>query len=1146
MQSTTILKSKNHLFELPTNLIAHIFTFLPLTDATRVAYFIGWLNKHFQSPMPSLSDSAPAQLYDSVQMTTTCANVYWKSQFDYYFPGLSSTPSQELLASLSPTIKPLLDDKKHSLPVQPVNTSALSIPSYTQSKPATAFYIWKDLFRKTRREMEFPEPLRKLFKKTRSNLLEEIKEMKEPIPLDYFPQIDGSGKSLIHWAQASGNQKILDYFYNIIKAHYQRNIGLATLCSRYMSIGDALYGLLYWVIMCRQGPAELANLQLASNVINASCYLTSADGTVGVMPLHLAILQNDEACVDYLIQNKADLDDSGCIYRGRKYETFLGMALEQENDEIVESLRKSHEENGAASLSVVLKKLMVSAITSGSNKIVDFILSNAKYVNLVNKNSDCAFLESSYEITTHAQLDIACKIIKAGVEISKASVDKHEQSYSLRILLKKAILNQHVELVRAMIDACPSIVNDTSILCNDNHYHRPIYYAMQIGNIAVVKEFLQNGTIEADFFSCDLIVAAAHENLAMFELIFEKLSVDDRYTILVKVIDENKPENSILIERILERHPDLLTYDNVNRPASSVIYAIYTAGYRDLYKKLITQDSALIIENDSLIGKIFERDDQESIQVLQEMKADLTYALVPIVQMSKMDLLQKMVTDSAKANILCYGQPIIHFAASAERLDTLQYLHQQGADLNAVPVPEKNPFFMENATALHWAAKKGHLDIVKYLLENKATLDCQQGNFQVTPLGVALLKNHSDVVNYLLDAKANPALAVNEMAEVGRLDLVKRVVEEYPDQLEHKDYRQQTPLLFAASYGHAELVSFLLEKKADISAATAEKAGDNYGGRTALVWAHEHKHTPVVEILLQHLGKDAVKGIGNNAEAYPELLALAQTVVKKSEGVEEIKAIDEPVNDQKHSGQRTHDLKASISNNHAYSFISEIHARYGIVGDVNTYQNEDGKHVMTVTTHEFKQLIELYRHQSKRLPIEFSPIQNSGNYRLTITDLQYKKIRSENIEIVNTLKIKLECYQRAHQKKGASFFLHPSTEKANSTNKLLEALSTGNDSTTAQKLIKFRQAYTPDVARELGKDRSRWGTYLVKCIALLFSLGARQVTVNPLSVAGKGLTRELNHLIFSKHTLMATERQLVKDDAQQQLRNGPVAKSRFR
>ena len=144
-------------------------------------------------------------------------------------------------------------------------------------------------------------------------------------------------------------------------------------------------------------------------------------------------------------------------------------------------------------------------------------------------------------------------------------------------------------------------------------------------------------------------------------------------------------------------------------------------------------------------------------------------------------------------------------------------------------------------TALQFAARNGHLDVVKLLLANKADVNAR-GRTGMSPLATALAfssgassdaTNHEAITKLLI---ANGAMVTNQRA--GGI----------------------TALHYAASAGLTNVIKELLDRHADINAKDSR-------GRTPLDWAAEHGHMDVVDLLL-------ARGAKMNAEDRAGLMAL--------------------------------------------------------------------------------------------------------------------------------------------------------------------------------------------------------------------------------------------------------------------------------
>jgi outer membrane protein assembly factor BamB len=88
-------------------------------------------------------------------------------------------------------------------------------------------------------------------------------------------------------------------------------------------------------------------------------------------------------------------------------------------------------------------------------------------------------------------------------------------------------------------------------------------------------------------------------------------------------------------------------------------------------------------------------------------------------------------------------------AAREGDLTTIKRLHGEGVDVNA------NTKY--GATALAYACDRGHLDVVKYLIEKGADVNAKDEFYEFTPLGWTLFNDHFDITKALLAAGATGA-----------------------------------------------------------------------------------------------------------------------------------------------------------------------------------------------------------------------------------------------------------------------------------------------------------------------------------------------------------------------------------------------------
>ncbi|MFN7098048.1 MAG: ankyrin repeat domain-containing protein, partial [Gammaproteobacteria bacterium] len=153
----------------------------------------------------------------------------------------------------------------------------------------------------------------------------------------------------------------------------------------------------------------------------------------------------------------------------------------------------------------------------------------------------------------------------------------------------------------------------------------------------------------------------------------------------------------------------------------------------------------------------------------------------------------------------------------------------------------------------HFAARNGHLEIVKLLLDKGADVK-EKNSYGETILYLVAGNDHLEMVNLLLTKGADVnekneygSTALHGAAAKGQLEIVKLLLEKGAD-VKEKDDKGNTALHFAARNGHLEIVKLLLDKGADVK----EKDND---GNTALYRAVEQGHLNIVQYLIA-LGAD--------------------------------------------------------------------------------------------------------------------------------------------------------------------------------------------------------------------------------------------------------------------------------------------------
>ena len=194
-----------------------------------------------------------------------------------------------------------------------------------------------------------------------------------------------------------------------------------------------------------------------------------------------------------------------------------------------------------------------------------------------------------------------------------------------------------------------------------------------------------------------------------------------------------------------------------------------------------------------------------------------------------------------------HGDTPLHLAAYHGHLQIVKYLIEEDHFLNECKNKYRN-------TPLHRAARQGKLDIVQYLIEEQHCDPMCVCHWGRTPLHIACRHSQLAVVEYLMNLE-NVDLSVKDKkfgstpldlaAEYGSVEVVKYMIEEKncynPDNYIHFN----TPLHFAAYRGNLEVVRYLVgSRRFDVNV----KGGHN---RTPLHSACHGGRLEVVKYLME-------------------------------------------------------------------------------------------------------------------------------------------------------------------------------------------------------------------------------------------------------------------------------------------------------
>lgn len=239
--------------------------------------------------------------------------------------------------------------------------------------------------------------------------------------------------------------------------------------------------------------------------------------------------------------------------------------------------------------------------------------------------------------------------------------------------------------------------------------------------------------------------------------------------------------------------------------------------------------------------------------------------------------------------------------------EMLKYLDLQTASITA-----RNGF-----DPLHVAAKQGHLEVLKELLNVFPNLAMTADLTNSTALHTAATQGHIDIVNLLLEtdsnlvkiAKSNGKTVLHSAARMGHLEVVKSLLKKDPSTVFRTDKKGQAALHMAVKGHNEEILQELI--KPDLSVLSLE---DNKGN-TALHVATKKGRIENVRCLL------SVEGIHINvmnkagetpldiAERYgtPELVSILREA-----GAANSKDLEKPPSGAKQLKQTVSDIKHDV------------------------------------------------------------------------------------------------------------------------------------------------------------------------------------------------------------------------------------------
>ncbi|XP_027256586.1 ankyrin repeat and KH domain-containing protein 1 isoform X3 [Cricetulus griseus] len=255
-------------------------------------------------------------------------------------------------------------------------------------------------------------------------------------------------------------------------------------------------------------------------------------------------------------------------------------------------------------------------------------------------------------------------------------------------------------------------------------------------------------------------------------------------------------------------------------------------------------------EGESLLCLACSAGYYELAQVLLAMHANVEDRgnkgdITPLMAASSggyLDIVKLLLLHDADVNSQsATGNTALTYACAGGFIDIVKVLLNEGANIE-----DHN----ENGhTPLMEAASAGHVEVARVLLDHGAGINTHSNEFKESALTLACYKGHLDMVRFLLEAGADQEHKTDEMHTAlmeacmdGHVE-VARLLLDSGAQVNMPADSFESPLTLAACGGHVELAALLIERGANL-----EEVNDE--GYTPLMEAAREGHEEMVALLL--------------------------------------------------------------------------------------------------------------------------------------------------------------------------------------------------------------------------------------------------------------------------------------------------------
>ena len=168
---------------------------------------------------------------------------------------------------------------------------------------------------------------------------------------------------------------------------------------------------------------------------------------------------------------------------------------------------------------------------------------------------------------------------------------------------------------------------------------------------------------------------------------------------------------------------------------------------------------------------------------------------------------------------------LLWWAATSGSMEMFKFLMEKGCDFNTEQHVSCNTHMTrlgQNVNELHGACLSGNNTVVMHIFNTKPDFFHMKDSRGCTPALLSPFSYSTDIVRYMdmhgdityVDIYGNNIL--HYAAQVGQLDIVKYIFLKYPQLLQMKNKRHETPFLYSGWSGSVEVTEYLISCHCDI------------------------------------------------------------------------------------------------------------------------------------------------------------------------------------------------------------------------------------------------------------------------------------------------------------------------------------------